>query len=76
MFWPETIEGRSPHMPKMPQIRAMARRLGVKPPFGRNKTELVRKIQIAEGNFPCFGTAENTCDRSDCLWLDDCLGSK
>ena len=60
-------------MLSMSQIRRMAKRLGVNS-ARLSKTELVRKIQTVEGNFPCFRTAEKTCDRRDCLWLDDCVG--
>jgi hypothetical protein len=52
----------------------MARRLRIKPVVGVSKMELIRKIQTAEGNWPCFRTAEKTCDRPDCLWLGDCVG--
>jgi hypothetical protein len=60
-------------MLKMPEIRKMAKRLGVNS-SGLSKTEIIRKIQSAEGNFPCFRTAEKTCDQANCLWLDDCVG--
>lgn len=56
------------------QLQSMARKLGVKRMVGVNKVELIRQIQSAEGNWPCFRTAEKTCDRSDCLWLGDCVG--
>jgi hypothetical protein len=56
------------------QIRAMAKKLGVKNTFGLDKTNLIRKVQVAEGNFPCFRTAESTCSQSNCLWLEDCIG--
>jgi len=60
-------------MLSMAEIKKMAKRLGVNS-NKMKKTELVRKIQTAEGNWPCFRTAEKTCDRKDCLWLDDCVG--
>lgn len=42
-----------------------------------NKTQLIRAIQTAEGNFPCFKTAaDNTCDQQGCAWREDCLTSK
>jgi hypothetical protein len=37
------------------------------------KSELIRSIQRAEGNFDCFGTAEDYCDQINCLFLQDCL---
>jgi len=60
-------------MLSMKQIKAMAKKFRINP-VGFSRTELVRRIQTAEGNFPCYRTAEKTCDRTDCLWLDDCVG--
>lgn len=63
-------------MPKIPfnEVRARAKALGVKQPRGANKPTLVRLIQLAEGNFDCFGKAENgECDQTDCLWREDCF---
>jgi len=57
---------------KMPEIRKMAKNLGVKS-FGRKKADIIREIQMKEGNFPCFGTAEGYCDQSNCLWRSDCV---
>jgi len=59
---------------KMAEIRAMAKKRFNINSVGMSKTELVRKIQTAEGNFACFRTAEKTCDQQNCLWLDDCVG--
>lgn len=57
------------------EIREIAKQHGVKP--GKlNKATLIRKIQSAEGNFDCFGTAVNgNCDQSDCLWRKDCFSA-
>ena len=57
----------------MRQLQDMARQLGVKRVVGVSKKDLIHRIQTAEGNWPCFRTAEKTCDRSDCLWLGDCV---
>ena len=39
-----------------------------------SKTDLIRKIQLAEGNFDCYGSASNgECDQLNCAWRDDCL---
>ena len=54
------------------QLRALARELGVKTSNLR-KSELIKSIQRAEGNFDCFGTAEDYCDQTNCLFLPDCL---
>jgi hypothetical protein len=40
---------------------------------GLRKGELIKKIQTAEGNFDCFGTANDYCDQVDCLFREDCL---
>ncbi len=39
-----------------------------------SKTELIRNIQLAEGNFDCYGSAgSGQCDQLLCAWRDDCL---
>lgn len=56
------------------QIKTKAKGLGVKP--GKmKKTELIHAIQLAEGNFDCFGKAEGDCDQLACCFRDDCLGA-
>jgi len=38
------------------------------------KAEMIRKIQLAEGNFDCYARAgDGDCDQSECLWRRDCL---
>jgi hypothetical protein len=60
-------------MVKLEEVRQKAKDLGIKTGKLR-KAELIRAIQEAEGNFPCFGTPENgECDQLECLWRDDCL---
>ena len=54
------------------ELKKMAKELGVKP-SNLKKTELIRAIQIAEGNFDCFGKAEGDCDQEDCLFRVECL---
>lgn len=57
---------------EMAKIRAKAKALRLK--AGRmRKAELIRAIQEAEGNVPCFGTAETYCDQTLCCWREDCL---
>ncbi len=55
------------------EIKEIAREKGVK--AGKmKKDELVRAIQLAEGNFDCYGTAmTGDCSQSDCFWRSDCL---
>ena len=43
-------------------------------PCGKQKWEVIRLLQIAEGNEPCYGTQHFECQHSDCVWRDDCLG--
>ncbi len=48
---------------KIQEIRAKAKALRLKNTFGLSKAELIRRIQKAEGNFDCFGTAKAYCDQ-------------
>jgi hypothetical protein len=59
---------------KIQEINSMAKRLGIKP-FGKTKTNLIREIQRAEGNFDCFGTATHYCDQLLCCFRSLCLKS-
>lgn len=54
-------------------VRKMAKALGVKA-AGLRKLDIVRGIQKAEGNFPCFATADGYCDQWDCCFREDCPG--
>lgn len=56
----------------MNQIKAIAAKFDIKP--GRmKKVELVRAIQLAEGNPQCFGTDRILdCPELDCCWREDC----
>ena len=56
----------------MAELNKRAKKMAVKV-FGRKKVDIIRDIQIKEGNFPCFRTAEDYCDQLDCLWRSDCL---
>lgn len=58
---------------KLVEIRELAKQHGIK--AGRmNKAELVRAIQQAEQNDPCYatGSAAN-CGQDTCLWREDCV---
>jgi len=55
------------------KLRTMAKDLGVGT-SKLQKAELIKTIQLAEGNFDCFGTAVDYCDQGDCLSRVDCLG--
>ncbi|BBA34618.1 uncharacterized protein sS8_2671 [Methylocaldum marinum] len=58
---------------RVDEVREIAKRMGLVP--GRmSKRDLIRKIQIVEGNFDCFGTARDaTCDQQGCLWRKECF---
>ncbi len=43
-------------------------------PGKQSKTELIKSIQLGEGNFDCFATAlAGECDQSGCSWRKDCF---
>ena len=54
------------------EVRMKARQFGISTSWTA-KVDLIRSIQSAEGNFPCFGLARDECDRPDCCWREDCL---
>jgi hypothetical protein len=55
-------------------IRQKAKSLGVKV-AKKDNAELIKSIQQAEGNTPCFKTASGSCNQLNCLWRMDCLSS-
>ncbi len=60
---------------KLREIKVIAKTKGID---ARNmkKTDLIRAIQKSEGNFDCYGSAvSGVCDRLDCAWRKDCLGT-
>ncbi len=58
---------------KLTEIRDIAKSHGINPD-NIFKTELIRTIQIKEGNFDCYATAYGgICDQLGCRWRDDCF---
>lgn len=57
---------------KLQEIKQQAEQRGLK--VGKlKKAELVRAIQLDEGNDPCFDTGNAAdCGQSTCLWREDC----
>lgn len=54
-------------------VRALARSLGIHP-AKRSKADLIKTLQLEEGNFDCFASASlGQCDQLQCLWREDCL---
>ncbi len=60
---------------KMAEIRSKAQALGIKP-GNMSKAELIRAIQKAEHNEPCYGTSGGQCAHTDCCFREDCLKPK
>lgn len=56
----------------MTDLHTKARVLGIKVK-NIKKADLVRKIQIEEGSFPCFQVDMGPCDQLDCCWRKECL---
>ena len=58
---------------QMTEIKTIAKQYGVKI-SKLKKAELIKQIQLAEGNFDCYATPVNvTCNQEKCLWRSDCL---
>ena len=58
---------------KIQKIRSIAKTKGVNS-SRMSKGKIIRAVQEAEGNFPCFRTArDGFCDQEDCMWKEDCL---
>lgn len=50
--------------------KALSLGLGIN---GLSVSEIIKMIQVAEGNQPCFGTNNFNCPyRKDCLWAEHC----
>ncbi len=57
----------------MQEIRGLAKDYGIKAERA-SKVELIRSIQVAEGNFNCFASAlDGDCDQMNCKWREDCF---
>jgi len=58
---------------KIQRVREIAREQGLDPGQA-GKAELIKAIQIKEGNFDCFATAYGgVCDQTGCRWRADCF---
>ena len=57
---------------KLEEIKEIAKQHDIK--IGKmKKAELVRAIQLAEGNDTCFETSQaSVCGQAECLWRADC----
>ena len=57
---------------KLDDVKEVAKKLDIK--VGKlKKAELVRAIQAADLNDPCFETGKAAeCGQEECLWREDC----
>lgn len=57
---------------KLQEIKGIAKSRGLQ--TGKmKKNEIVRAIQVDEGNIPCFDTGKAAeCGQLNCLWREDC----
>jgi len=58
---------------KMDEIRKKAQKMGIDVRGKRKKADLIRAIQVQEGNLPCFDSGFDACDQVRCCWREDCL---
>ena len=56
---------------KTRDIKKKAMAMGLKV-SGAKRADLIRMIQTAEGNTPCFDTGVSDCDQMGCCWRPDC----
>ncbi len=58
---------------ELKEIKSKAKTMGIVP--GKlGKKELIRAIQVKEGNSPCYQSEiAPVCALYDCLWRDDCV---
>ena len=58
---------------KMNELRMIAKNRGIDTRIGRSKQDIIREIQLKEGNTVCFNRAENhSCSQEKCWWRQDC----
>lgn len=57
---------------KLEEIKEIAKQHNIK--VGKlKKADLIRAIQLAEGNEVCFESGKSAdCGQPDCLWRSDC----
>jgi len=53
-------------------VRRISLLMGVQDIADKDTIDLIRQIQIKEGNQACFRTKEN-CPRVNCLWREQCV---
>ena len=59
----------------MQEVRGMAKEFGIKT-SRMSKMNLIKAIQLSEGNFSCFASAvDGECDQLECVWRADCFAA-
>jgi hypothetical protein len=58
---------------RLSEIEKKAKTLNIKDTWKYSKKDLIKAIQRAEGNFDCFGTAQNYCSQLTCCWRNECI---
>ena len=56
-----------------PDLFVKAKSLGIHPE-GMERAEIIRAIQRAEGNTPCFGASNGKCVHTACCFRAECMG--
>ena len=54
------------------EVKKKAKEVGVSA-SKLKKLELIRAIQVAEGNTDCFQAADGPCDQEECCFRSDCI---
>ena len=56
------------------EIRIKAKEMGLEVGSKTKKADMIRTIQNAEGNTPCFQTGiVASCNQANCCWRSDCM---
>ena len=55
------------------EIRTKAKNMGIEVGSKMKKADMIKTIQTAEGNTPCFQNGVNSCDQMNCCWRSDCM---
>jgi hypothetical protein len=58
------------------EIRSIAKEAGIASPYKFKKAALIKAIQQAENNVPCYATCNGNCQETSCLWYSDCIKEK
>ena len=57
---------------KFREVQQRAKSVGVRC-VGVKRPDMIRAIQQAEGNLPCFARSNGGCSQTGCCWRADCV---